>query len=240
MVAVLAAFVLATSAVAVRASSPGLDKVYVATGVNFPDALAGGVLAALEGAPVLRVTKDTIPPDTEAELTRLTPKKIVIFGGAGVVSDAVAAQLAVFATANTADEVTRLAGTNRFATAAEISKLVPEHTTDAETFDGKDSTDFVATGDLLSAVVDGDGTLVSGHGAISAERLGVGRYTVSFNRDLTGCTRVVTPGSPGFGTNGSEVYSTELFGTNEQVFAAMWKPDGSDVRDGPFHLLILC
>ena len=108
-----------------NAADPGVDIVYVATGADFPDALAGGVLAALEGAPIILLNKDSIPGPSSIELDRLNPRYIRILGGTGVVSANVATQLKAYATANTADEVTRIAGANRFATAAEISKRVP-------------------------------------------------------------------------------------------------------------------
>lgn len=108
-----------------NAADPGVDIVYVATGANFPDALAGGVLAALEGAPIILVTRTSIPGPSAAELARLDPRYIRILGGTGVVSEAVATQLKAYATADTGDEVTRIAGADRYATAAEISKRVP-------------------------------------------------------------------------------------------------------------------
>lgn len=108
-----------------NAADPGVDIVYVATGADYPDALAGSVLAALDGSPILLVTRDSIPSATAGELNRLDPRYIRILGGSGVVSDGVLNQLKAYATANTADEVTRIAGANRYATAAEISKRVP-------------------------------------------------------------------------------------------------------------------
>ncbi|MFQ6171160.1 cell wall-binding repeat-containing protein [Oryzobacter sp. R7] len=107
------------------AADPGVDIVYVATGADFPDALSGSVLAALDGAPLLLVTRTSIPAATVTELERLDPRYIRVLGGTGVVSDAVLNTLKTYATANTADEVTRIAGANRYATAAEISKKVP-------------------------------------------------------------------------------------------------------------------
>jgi putative cell wall-binding protein len=62
---------------------------YVATGTNFPDALAGAAVAGNLGGPLLLVTRDTIPAATAAELSRLKPARIVVLGAAGVVSDAV-------------------------------------------------------------------------------------------------------------------------------------------------------
>ena len=84
---------------------------------RFPRRPAGGVLAALEGAPIILLNKDSIPGPSSIELDRLNPRYIRILGGTGVVSANVATQLKAYATANTADEVTRIAGANRFATA---------------------------------------------------------------------------------------------------------------------------
>ena len=95
----------------------GASVVYVATGENYPDALAGGAAAAAEGAPVLLVRGDLIPTATKDELVRLAPDTIVILGGEGVVSAAVADQLAGYA-----PNVERRWGPTRFETAVELSK----------------------------------------------------------------------------------------------------------------------
>ena len=97
--------------------SPGVGTVFVATGANFPDALAGAAAAGAMGAPILLVAQDSIPAPTATELTRLKPAKIVILGATGVVSDAVAKALGQYA-----PSVTRLGGANRYATAAAVSK----------------------------------------------------------------------------------------------------------------------
>lgn len=65
--------------------------VYLATGANYPDALAMGASTGLLG-PLLFVKQDTIPEVTRAELVRLTPCEVVAVGGVGVVSDAVLTQ----------------------------------------------------------------------------------------------------------------------------------------------------
>jgi alkaline phosphatase D len=96
----------------------GVPVAYVATGEDFPDALAGGVAAARAGAPVLLVGRDRVPPETGAELERLEPGSIVVLGGPAAVSDAVVAELRP----RTTGAVTRLAGPSRFATAAAISQ----------------------------------------------------------------------------------------------------------------------
>lgn len=96
---------------------PGaVDRVFVATGVNYPDALAGAAVAGGLHAPLLLVSATGVPGETAAELTRLDPATIVILGGEAVVSPGVAAQLGAYGS------VVRLAGSNRYATAVEISK----------------------------------------------------------------------------------------------------------------------
>lgn len=99
--------------------APGVAVAYVATGVAFPDALAGGVAAGRQKGPVLLVSANSVPVATGAELARLKPGKIVILGGTAVVSDAVATRLRTYATSGT---VTRLAGVDRYATAIAISR----------------------------------------------------------------------------------------------------------------------
>ena len=106
------------AAVSAAAFPPGVPTAFVATGATFPDALVGGVAAARAGGPILLTRADTLPASTEAELRRLAPGQIVVLGGTGAVSDAVAATLAGLATSGT---VTRLGGADRYATAAAVS-----------------------------------------------------------------------------------------------------------------------
>jgi len=98
--------------------APGVPIAYVATGADYPDALAGGAAAARDRGPVLLVTRTGIPTATAAELTRLRPNRIAVLGGTGVVSDGVQQQLASYAPGGTL----RLAGADRYATAAAISR----------------------------------------------------------------------------------------------------------------------
>jgi putative cell wall-binding protein len=107
---------------------------FIATGQSYPDALAGGPAAAKEGGPLLLVQSNAIPPATASELTRLQPAAIVILGGTGVVSAAVATALDAYTTGT----VTRRSGSDRYATAAAIS---------AGSFDPGVTSVFVATGE---------------------------------------------------------------------------------------------
>ena len=93
--------------------------VYVANGTEFPDALAGGPLAAKNDGPLLLLTKDTIPAATATELGLLAPADITILGGVGAVSPAVETALAAFV-GHDAARVHRIGGTDRYDTARKI------------------------------------------------------------------------------------------------------------------------
>jgi len=81
------------TAAAAAAAVPTRGTVYVATGTSFPDALAGGALAARDGGPVLLVEPDRIPEPVQEVLDRLEPDRVVVLGGSAAVGDAVAATL---------------------------------------------------------------------------------------------------------------------------------------------------
>lgn len=67
----------------------GSDTVFVATGRNFPDGLAGGPVAALVPGPILLVGPNQLPSTVAAELQRLAPDTVYVIGGPGAVSDGV-------------------------------------------------------------------------------------------------------------------------------------------------------
>ena len=92
------------------------DTVFVATGLNFPDALAGAAVAGHVGAPILLVNS-TIPAIAATQLARIKPKHIVILGGTGVVSTAVESQLRSYA-----PDVHRWGGLTRYHTAQIIAQ----------------------------------------------------------------------------------------------------------------------
>lgn len=88
---------------------------YVASGADFPDALAGGAAAGLDRAPVLLTRKDAVPVAVTAELTRLKPDRIVLLGGLAAVSEEAESHLRLIA------PTTRLSGADRFAVSASVS-----------------------------------------------------------------------------------------------------------------------
>lgn len=107
------------AAVSAASYAPGVPVAYVATGATFPDALAAGAAAVRRGGPVLLVTSGNIPGPTATELARLDPAEIIVVGGSSMVSQTVVNQLVPYATTGV---VRRLSGSNRYATAAAISR----------------------------------------------------------------------------------------------------------------------
>ncbi|MGZ8512860.1 MAG: cell wall-binding repeat-containing protein [Candidatus Limnocylindria bacterium] len=100
------------------AFAPGAPVVYVATGANFPDALAAGAAAGFQGGPVVLVNRYVLPALAITELEGLDPQRIVIVGGTSVISDYVAGLVGRF---HTGGGMTRIAGVDRYDTAAAIS-----------------------------------------------------------------------------------------------------------------------
>jgi putative cell wall-binding protein len=94
------------------------DTVFVATGRGFADALAAGPVAVQLNGPVLLTEKDTLPAVVGTEIVRLTPSRIIVVGGTAAVSDAVVTALDAL---QVGDVVERIAGADRYATAAAIS-----------------------------------------------------------------------------------------------------------------------
>jgi putative cell wall-binding protein len=101
--------------------APGVPIAFVATGLNFPDALVGAAAGARLGGPVLLVAGEGVPDAVAAELTRLQPARIRVLGGPSVVSDATLEALRAFS-----PDVGRLAGASRYATAAAVSAALYE------------------------------------------------------------------------------------------------------------------
>ena len=72
---------------------PGVPVAYIASGTNFPDALAGAPVAGMRKGPVLLTERGSVPKVVLDELKRLRPAEIVILGGSGAVNSTVQAQL---------------------------------------------------------------------------------------------------------------------------------------------------
>lgn len=89
--------------------------VIVASGENYPDALAASSLAGALNAPIVLTKPDELTSQAAARIKALSPSKIVIVGGTEAISSGVAATLRGYAST-----VARIAGTERVGTALEI------------------------------------------------------------------------------------------------------------------------
>lgn len=108
------------AAISAATFGPGVAVAYIASGVDYPDALSGAAIAARTGGPVLLVKPTALPNVVAKELTRLAPKRIVILGGEGAVSADVASALARY----TKGGVVRYEGLDRYETAVAVTTAV--------------------------------------------------------------------------------------------------------------------
>lgn len=100
----------------------GQPRVFLASGEDFPDALAAAALAGKQHTPLLLTRGDDLNAATATELARLDPGEIVVLGGAASISPAVAQEAAGYATSGS---YRRLAGADRYATAAKVAAEHP-------------------------------------------------------------------------------------------------------------------
>jgi putative cell wall-binding protein len=97
----------------------GLITLYVVGGDSFPDALAAGAATGPRRGAVVLTRKDALPAASARVVTTVSPQRIVVVGGTGVVSSAVLSRLRTLAPSA---EVLRTSGANRYATAAAVSR----------------------------------------------------------------------------------------------------------------------
>ncbi|TLM76529.1 MAG: hypothetical protein FDZ70_06500, partial [Actinobacteria bacterium] len=92
-------------------------SVVIANGLTWPDALSASALAGALDGPVLLTMPDALPEVVADEIARLGASEAVVVGGVGAVSEGVADALETEGLT-----VTRIAGADRYATAAEVAK----------------------------------------------------------------------------------------------------------------------
>ncbi len=100
-----------------RTFAPGVRTVYIANGLDYPDALSAAALAGAANGPLLLVLRSEVPSVIKAELRRLDPDRIVVAGGPGVIANSVLTTLRSF-TSN----VDRVYGANRFETSRNLAR----------------------------------------------------------------------------------------------------------------------
>ncbi len=127
---------------ALQPMPPGPDgqkTVIVASGTNWPDALAASGLAGALEAPVLLTRPDKLPAEVADYIRGIKANRIIIVGGTGVVSKDVQAQLAEIVGSQ---NVRRIGGADRYATA----HLIASATVSVTGRPKWDGTAFIATG----------------------------------------------------------------------------------------------
>jgi putative cell wall-binding protein len=98
------------------------NDVYLASGEDFPDALAAGPVAAF-GGPILLVGRTALPEVTKGEIQRLQPGTVTLVGGHGAISESIE-QAVAKAVPNAA--IVRVGGANRFDTAALLAEQMAQ------------------------------------------------------------------------------------------------------------------
>jgi putative cell wall-binding protein len=119
-----------------RFDDGGADSVVLARQDVYADALAGGPLAADLDAPILLTDSDRLSGPTGTEMDRLEPDRIVLLGGEEAISRSVEAELRTRFPDATVD---RVAGDNRFGTAAEIARELGDTAPSAFVTQGRDA-----------------------------------------------------------------------------------------------------
>lgn len=150
------------TAVAVSAAAypapPASGFLFLASGANFADALAGNSLAGLANAPILLSRPDSLPAVTAAELERLSggaDKTVVLLGGPAAIDPSVAG-----AVSDLGYNTVRLEGADRYGTAAMIAMSFAQ---------------FGGAGQL-----DGKRTAIIANGTTPADALAVGPLAHTF------------------------------------------------------------
>ncbi|MBW3661990.1 MAG: cell wall-binding repeat-containing protein [Actinobacteria bacterium] len=106
-----------TAALIAREGFDGAGIVLLARSDDFPDSLAASYLAGQFGAPVLLTSTSSLSSEALTAMSDIGASKVYVLGGPAAISDDV-----VTALQNSGLSVTRVAGPNRFATAAAIAR----------------------------------------------------------------------------------------------------------------------
>jgi putative cell wall-binding protein/uncharacterized protein YkwD len=217
----------ATAADIASTMFPRADTVYIATGENYPDALAAGPAAGNVNAPVLYVKKNSIPRATINQLKRLDPETIIVTGGTAVISDAVYDTLAGFT-----ESIARHSGPNRYATAALISR---------HAFSTNTSTVYVATGETYpDALVAGPAAIKDGAPLLLVKRNSLPSHTRNeldrLNADtiiIVGGTGTVSSGVQAqlasYATRVTRQAGSDRWSTGQTVSTRAFSPSTSDI-----------
>ena len=116
------------------------DVVVLTRSHEYADALAGAPLAHMYDAPMLLTHTDRLVESTMDEIQRLGAEKVIILGGPAAISEDVENELADLGL-----EIERIAGSNRFETAAMIAhRVAPEGMEEAVVVNGRSFPDALS------------------------------------------------------------------------------------------------
>ncbi|MFF1572507.1 cell wall-binding repeat-containing protein [Leifsonia sp. NPDC058292] len=167
-----------TAIAASQRYAPNVPAVFVAAGMNFPDALSAAAAAALVGGPLLITPSASLPTAVHDEIVRLAPHQIYVVGGAGAVSESVASALAEIAPTQ------RLGATDRYGTALSIVDATFTSSSQAIIATGATFPDALSATGAAGAVqapvilVNGSASAVPPAVLSTLDRLGVGFVTI--------------------------------------------------------------
>lgn len=166
----------------------GADRVILARADDFPDALAAAPLTFGGVSPVLVTDSRQLNPETAQAITDLGASTVVVMGGSAAVSQAV-----IDALPQSVTTVQRVAGPNRFATAAEAARTLAGD--GLGTFEGAVPAFVGRGGDFAGALAAGPAAAAQRFPVLLAEDNRLPTETASALEDL-GITRVYLLGGP--------------------------------------------
>jgi len=127
--------------IASRLAPNGVNTAIVASGRNFPDALAAAPYAAVAGYPILLVERASVPSVVTNAVKELGVTETIVVGGTGVISSGAMAKL---------PGAHRISGPDRYATAVALAKHFNPLGEDCFIATGRDFADAI-TGAVLAA-----------------------------------------------------------------------------------------
>lgn len=125
------------------ATSP---NVILSRGDDFPDALAGAVLAKKMEAPLLLTGSRALEPDVKTEISRLGTNHVYLLGSRSALSETIEKELDALNV-----KWSRIEGSNRYATAAEIARSTGAPTGEAFLVTGNGFADALSVSSYAAA-----------------------------------------------------------------------------------------
>ncbi len=116
---------IATAAAAIKAVGTvgGKKTAILATGLNFPDALAAGAAAYVGHLPILLTDPSTLSSSASSAITSLSVANVIIMGGTNAVSTAVETAVQALTVGGVHVTTARQQGSTRFGTATAMDAL---------------------------------------------------------------------------------------------------------------------